>query len=200
MQRKKKLQITAHNLAFVLPYISRELPDYELVDSSITDWHTAILTLDEPIPPHVPNDATVLRCPIVVGTGMTGLPMEMAKRIAGGSYFHIEGNEACTSTIHASDLAVAVRLSIGHSGCWTVSDGSNPTFNQLAESLSFRLNDRRIYTIKPLMAKLLIPRALRKAITTENTVNGTAFAQKFDFKPTPVTEYLRTHDYNDESL
>ncbi len=41
---------------------------------------------------------------------------------------------------------------------------------------------------------------LRRAITDDTTFDGSAFASDFNFKPNSVTEYLRTHVYDDESL
>ena len=48
---------------------------------------------------------TILRCPAIVGTGMTGLPREMVNKIYRGTYMHIKGVEEHLSVIHASDVA-----------------------------------------------------------------------------------------------
>lgn len=200
MEEKKKLKIIAPSHGFVLPYIARELPQYEIVSDGDADECTVIISPDGTIPPEAPTDATVLLCPNIVGTGMTGLPMELAMKIADGTYFHIEGIEAHLSTIHASDVAKAVRLSLGKGGHHKVTDGSDPTYNDFAEALAFRLKNKRIMTLKPLLARFMMSKKLRELISTNRTVDGTAFAEAFDFHPIPVTEYLRTHVYDDESL
>lgn len=200
MEEKKKLKIIAPDHGFILPYIIRELPEYEVVSDGDADECTVIIAPDGTIPAHAPENATILLCPNVVGTGMTGLPMEIATRIAAGSYFHMEGVEARLSTIHASDVAKAVRLSMGKGGRYKVTDCSDPTYNEFAEALAFRLKNKRIMTLKPLLAKILIPKRLRAIISTDYTTDGSEFAELFDFHPVLVTEYLRTHIYDDESL
>ncbi len=200
MEEKKKLKIIAPQHSFVLPYIIRELPEYEIITDGDADEYTVIISPDGTIPDGTPAEATVLLCPNVVGTGMNGLPMELATRIAAGSYFHIEGAEAHLSTIHATDVAKAVRLTLGTGGRHKVTDGADPTFVDFTEALAFRLKNKRIMTLKPILAKFLIPKRIRNIITTNRTVDGSEFAEKFQFHPTPVTEYLRTHIYDEESL
>lgn len=200
MKNKPKIKVTAGQLLFVLPYIERELPDYEIVTDGESDYSVAIFEMNESFEPSLQQSTTILRCPNVVGTGMTGFPMEMAKLIASGSYFNINGNEARMSTVHATDVAVAVRLSLGAPGCWVITDGSNPKYSEFADALAFRIKDRRIFSINSKIARFLLPKSIRKAVVTDSVVDGREFADKFGFTPTPVTYYLRNHDYNDESL
>ena len=92
MDKAKKLYIYAPDGEFLRPYIEREIPDCELVDMPDgADYTCAIIALDTPAPA---DCAMVLRCPYIVGTGMTGMPMEFARRIARGTFCHIKGNEA----------------------------------------------------------------------------------------------------------
>lgn len=200
MEEKKKLKIIAPSHGFVLPYIKRELPQYEIVIEGDADECTVIISPDGTIPADAPNNATVLLCPNVVGTGMTGLPMELATSIAGGTYFHIEGVDTHLSTIHASDVAKAVRLSLGKGGHHKVTDGADPSFHDFAEALAYRLKNKRIMTLKPILAKFLVSKKLKTLTSTDRTIDGSAFAEAFGFHPVPVTEYLRTHVYDDESL
>lgn len=200
MDKKKKLRIIVEQYDFVLPYIIRELPEYDVVTDGECDECTVIIPPDGTIPEGSPDTATVLLCPNVVGTKMNGLPMDIAQRIASGSYFHIVGNDARLSTIHAHDVAKAVRLTFGKGGRHKVTDGNDPTFYDFAEALAFRIKNKRILELKPMLAKFIIPKALRTKVTTDHIVDGSEFAEKFNFYPTPVTEYLRTHVYDDESL
>lgn len=197
-----KLSITASRLSFILPYIKRELPGYDIVEGPAedADFHTAVIEPDETLPASLPATATVLKCPMVVGTRMTGFPMEMARRIADGSHFHIEGSDAHVSTIHASAVAQAVRLSLGVPGQFKVTDGSDPTWRELADALAHRIKDKRILSLKPILARFIMPRALRRRITADELYDGSGFAERFSFHPTPVTEYLSTHNYDDDSL
>lgn len=160
----------------------------------------AIQSLDEQPLADVPTGATVLVCPNVVGTGMNGLPMQLAEAVANGRFFHIIGNEARLSTIHASDVAKAVRASLGDGGRYFVSDGTDPAFDDFADALASRLNDKRILTLKPWQARWLMSKRLRTLTTTDATIDCSIFPSKFDFTPTPVTDYLRTHVYDENSL
>ncbi len=185
-----------HGLDFILPYISRELAAYE-----VTLCHDAPADIEiAPEAPATPSAPTVLVCPAVVGTGMTGLPMELARSVASGRFFHIKGNTARLSVVHASDVARAAALALGSEGVWTVTDGDDPTFDALADALARRINDKRILTVKPLAAFFLMSPALRRTVTTDRLADGSEFAARFSFKATPVTEYLTTHVYDDESL
>lgn len=190
------LRVGCGGRTFVLPYIAREMAEYDVVGADASD---ADIEIAEAMPAGEPAHA-VLVCPNIVGTGMTGLPMELARRVASGSFFHIEGNEARLSVVHATDVARAVRLALGHKGAWTVTDGCDPTFDDLAEALAHRLGDKRILTLKPLWARFLMNGRLRRTVTADCRADGSEFASRFGFSPTPVTEYLTTHVYDDESL
>lgn len=192
------MKIFAPSHSFVLPYIVRELPDEDIMlVENPAEAHIAIMNPSEQAPEGV---ATVLFCPNIVGTGMTGLPMEFARRIARGSFYHLGSNDARLSTIHASDVAKAVRLAFGTPGQFTVTDGNDPTFHDFAEALAWRINHKRILTLNSKWVNWIISPALKKIITTDAVVDGSEFAKRFDFHPIPVTEYLRTHVYDEESL
>lgn len=197
------LAVSARSLDFVLPYIRRQLPGWEVVaeDGSEADARVALLAYDEEMPADISAGTTVLVCLNTIGTGMTGLPMTLAAGVANGRFFHIEGaSPARISTIHASDVAKAVELSLGDGGRYFISDGTDPTVDQLADALAYRLGDKRILTIKPWMAKWLMPASLRRLAAEGSTARCNVFAEKFGFRPTPVTEYLRTHVYDESSL
>ena len=109
-------------------------------------------------------------------------------------------NEARLSTIHAVDVAQAVRLSLGSGVHLAVTDGAEPTFHDFAEALAWRINQKRILTLNSKWVNWIINPRLRRIITTDAVVDGHDFSAGFDFHPTPVTEYLCTHVYDDESL
>lgn len=192
------LKIVTPDSEFVLPYIERELPEASIVDSGA--MHTVFITQDKALLSQKPEGSVGLFCPAIVGTGMTGLPMTLAAAIARGRLYHITGNEACLSTVHAVDVARAVRAVLGAEGNFTVTDGCNPTFHDLAEALAYRIDSRRIYTLKPRWARWVMSKDLRELITHDRVENGEEFAGKFNFRPVSVVEYLKTHNYDDESL
>ena len=193
------LKVFAPGREFVLPYIARELADREVVAvDSLSGCDVAVVNPGDSVPDGL--SVPVLVCPNIVGTGMAGLPMDFARRIARGSFYHLGGNEARLSTVHATDVAKAVRLSLGSSGTFVVTDGADPTYHDFAEALAWRINHKRILSLNSRWVKWLINPQLKKIITTDSVVDGSEFAARFNFRPVPVTEYLRNHVYDDESL
>ncbi len=81
---------------------------------------------------------TILRCPAIVGTGMTGLPREMVNKIYRGTYMHIKGVEEHLSVIHASDVAKAAACCLDSGMTLIATDGEDPTYSSLAEGLQTR--------------------------------------------------------------
>ena len=195
---KRNIKVYSPGREFVLPYICREILDCDIsLCPTASDADVCILNPGDNAPEEC---ECVLYCPNIVGTGMTGVPMEIARRIARGSYYHLGGNEARLSTIHATDVAKAVNIVLDHKGKYVVTDGVDPTFHDFSEAIAWRINHKRILTLNSVWVNWIINPGLRRLITTDCVVDGTLFAEKFDFKPTPVTEYLRTHNYDDESL
>lgn len=192
------LKIVTPDSEFLLPYIERELPEAKLVDSGAI--YTVFITQDKALLAQKPAGSVGLFCPAIVGTGMTGLPMTLARAIARGRLYHIAGNEARLSTVHAVDVARAVRAVLGSEGDFTVTDGCDPTFHDFAEALAHRIDSRRIYTVKPRWSRWIMSRDLLALISHDRLEDGHEFAAKFDFRPVSVVEYLKTHIYDDESL
>lgn len=197
---RKRVLLMAQGREFLVPYLEREMPDCEFVNCGSHDYAVCIISPDESIPADLPAEATVLRCPNIVGTHMTGFPRLLAEAIAEGRYFHLLRNEARLSTIHATDVAQAVRLSLGTPGQYTVTDLDDPTYRDFTDALAHRIKDKRILTIRVPWLKFLLAKSIRKVVTEDKTVSGRDFAEKFNFKPTPVVQYLHTHVYDDESL
>lgn len=195
------LNVFAVGSEFVMPYIRRQMPSVvvrEVRDVALAD--VAVVTPENEARYAFPSKTAVLVCPNIVGTGMTGLPMALARRIARGSYYHLPDNDARLSTIHAADVARAVELAVGSPGRYIVTDGADPTFHDFSEALAFRINHKRILTLSSKWVRWIISPSLRRLITSDAVVDGSAFAMKFNFQPTPVTDYLRTHIYDEESL
>lgn len=192
------MKIYAPGRAFIMPYIRRELPDEEILEVRTPDQaDIAVLSPGDSAPQGV---KTTLFCPNIVGTGMTGLPMDFARRIARGSFYHLDGNSARLSTVHASDVARAVRLARGVEGQFTVTDGDDPTYHDFAEALAWRINQKRILTLSSKWVRWIISPSLRRTITRDSVVDGSDFIGRFGFTPVPVVSYLRNHVYDDESL
>lgn len=143
---------------------------------------------------------TILRCPAIIGTGMTGLPREMVNKIYRGTYMHIKGVEEHLSVIHATDVANAAACCIDSGETLIATDGNDPSYSQLAEALAYRLDHKRIFTISERWARWRYNPALYNLLTNTLTFSSLRLQQQFGFKPTPVCQYLTTHVYDDESL
>lgn len=142
---------------------------------------------------------TVLRCAHLVGTGMTGMPMELARKIDRGTFLHIKGNEQRLSAVHASDVAKAVELTLDSGMTLNVTDGADPTWHDFAEALAWRINQKRIMTISERWARWRYNSRLYYLLTHTLTYSSLRLAE-LGFRPTPVCEYLRTHVYDHNSL
>lgn len=152
--------------------------------------------------------AVILRCADIIGTGMTGWPRELAERIWKGTLMHFAGNEARVSVVHATDVAAATAAlasaETAPQGVFNVTDGDNPTFHDLVDSLAFRMKDKHVSTLSTKgqlwFGRLFYGRRLYRRFTLERTFDCGPLCRIIDYRPTPVTEYLRTHIYDESSL
>lgn len=147
--------------------------------------------------------ATILRCADIIGTGMTGQPRRWAEGIWRGTLLHIKGNNACISVVHATDIAQAVRLTVEKdiSGTFIITDGTTPRFDDVLEAIAFRLANKRISTLSTRgqlwLGRLIYGRRRWHRYTTTRTFDCSAFTAVSGYTPVPVTEYLRTHNYEE---
>ncbi len=149
----------------------------------------------------------ILRCPNVIGTAMTGFPRELAESIFRGTFFHFKGNEARVSAVHAADVAAAIAALAEMptaEGIYNISDGENPTLHDLAEAIAFRMNNKRISTLSTKgqlwFGRLIYGKKRYSTYTTSRTFDCSRLCRTIDYRPTPTTEYLRTHVYDENSL
>lgn len=154
----------------------------------------------------------ILRCANTIGTGMTGWPRNLAEAIYRNLFFHFPDNQAQVSAVHATTIALAVRLLLGNDDkflqsehlVFNITDGVNPTVHDLAEALAFRMNQKRISTLSTwgqrLLAKLFYGKERYHRLTTTLTFSDKRLRELIPLSTESVTEYLRTHDYNEDSL
>lgn len=154
---------------------------------------------------------SILRPALIIGTGMNGNAASMARGIDRGYYFHIKGNTARRSVIHAADVAAAARLIAPVGGTYNLSDGIHPTVHDLAEAIAHRLGDKRILTLprRPLerlarigdrIPLLPISTSRLRQLTVTLTVSNAAIRQAIPYTPRDVVDYLMTHDYDSTTL
>lgn len=142
----------------------------------------------------------VIRCPYIVGTGMTGLVRKIAAGIYKGTFVHIAGNDARISIVHATDVAKAASAAAGTQGTYTLTDGVDPTVHDLSDAFAYRMGDKRIFSIGPKWAKLWYGRTYYTTLTTSHTATDSFCVVYPDFHPVSVVEYLKTHVYDEQSL
>lgn len=153
---------------------------------------------------------SILRPAHIVGTGMDGIPRQIVNGIARGTYFHVEGNEARISIVHALDVARLAKTVASVGGEYRFSDNVNPTVTELAEALSVRVNHKRIPTLSPKWARIAsrfggwfggIDSKLLTILTSDNTIqNPTDLSSITDFEPRNVVNYLSTHKYDENDI
>lgn len=156
---------------------------------------------------HVP---VILRCADIVGTGMTGFPRHLVETIWRGTFFHFPGNEARRSVVHAVDTGRIVRqlvaggLPHGDTLTYNVTDGTDPTIHDFAEALAFRLSNKRISTLstgpQQWIGRRLYGSRKFGLYTTTRTFCSDKIRLELAFRPTDTCEYLRTHQYDENSL
>lgn len=139
---------------------------------------------------------TTLICPAIIGTGMQGLPMSIARGIYRGTYTLIAGNVTRMSVVHALDIADAAAVAAGSHGTFTITDGDDPTINDLSDALAHRISAKRLFSLPVWASKIWLGSKMFGELTTDNVIADTFRLQFPDFSPRKVTHYLRTHDYS----
>lgn len=196
-----RLRLVAGDFDFVRPYVEACIGGVEFTDDEDAPFTAVVCDADDvdAMAGRYPG-AAVLGCRWLIGTGMTGLPRELAARVWRGTFFHIPGSEIPLSAVHAVDMARAVALTLGKPGKYMVTDGCPHTLDELADALAHRLGQKRVLTAPKRLARWLPGWHFRMKCAAVDTIDGSDFAREFDFTPVDVTEYLRTHVYDETSL
>ncbi|MDE6300960.1 MAG: hypothetical protein K2M19_04530 [Muribaculaceae bacterium] len=192
-------------LEFLRPYIIAALSDsYTVTDNPDTHAQTSMAIVRESEADAVDSKVinTLLITPdAVIGTGMNGIGRELAEGIGRGRLYHISGNDAMVSTLHATGAGQAARLAAGRPGRFIVADSQPVMMDSLIEALAIRINNRRVYTLKPRWAWWLMPPYLRRLTTTDSVVTPDFQTHFPEFNPVSACDYLKTHDYTaDDTL
>ena len=197
-------------LDFLSPYFERQFPVPDDADGKLPLPRAAvIITSDASGEPEreftqacdaMQLPVLKLHCPHIVATGMRGLTRDIAERIYKGSYVNIKDNDSRISIIHAIDITLAAALAAGEDAEYTLTDGTDPAITDLADAFSYRMGDKRLFTIKPFWARLWLGKKFYDAMIDHHTAPDTFCAAHPDFQPNIVTQYLRTHVYDESSL
>lgn len=166
----------------------------------------------------------VIRCANIVGTGMTGLPMTLARGIFRGTLRHIADRRAKHSTrinrnpdntprtrhlisvVHATDVALASDLLTRSEAAslsdtvFNLTDNSSTTVDELIDALARRINNKHVPSASPFWARILSGRDAYRAMTSSLTFNCARIIGATGIEPVRVTDYLTTHIYDENSL
>lgn len=157
-----------------------------------------------------------LRLPLVMGTGMQGILAEIAAGILSGTYRHIlpAHAEAHHSVVHAADVAAIIPALVDSDveGVYHLTDGQNPSTQELSEAIAWRVDHKRIYSIPPKWQKFVArvgrllkwdaysPSRLTYLSTPHTFSDARLRAALPSFTTTSVTVYLRTHNYDNDRI
>lgn len=155
---------------------------------------------------------TILRPPMILGTGMKGTLRAMVNGIDHGTYFHIKGNTACRSIVHALDVAKVAKLIAPIGGIYNITDGVNPSVEKLAEALACRIGGKSIFSMPYRLVKFAakigdalggkFPISTEKftKLTTTLTFNSDKLQQTINYTPIDVCDYLHNHNYDENDI
>lgn len=171
-----------------------ELTEVKDCQTLVDEKHFAELCRGSHISP------TVLRCAPVVCTGMHGWPRALAEKIYRGTFIALKDNDARRSVVHAVSLPDAVRAVLGRDEVFNVTDCQDPTVNELAEALAWRMSQKRIFSLKAKWLRFLIGKKRMKEAGLSLTFSCEKLRSSGNYNPVAVTEYLKTHVYDEKSL
>lgn len=143
---------------------------------------------------------SILRPPMILGTGMKGTLRRMVNGLNDGYYFNIKGNTAQRSIVHAKDVAKAAFLISSIGGIYNITDRIDPSVVELANALAHRINGKRVYSLPKWIVKFLLPKHLFEKLTNTLTFNCDKLCDTIDFKPENVVRYLLTHQYDENDI
>lgn len=139
----------------------------------------------------------------VIGTGMTGLMMRLARGVARGTLMKIRDNAARWSVTHAVDVARAAEALCrkGEDDLVVTVSADPVSLSDLVDALGVRIKDKRVGVIAPRWARILYGADYYGLLTSDRIADASEFRAMFpDFIFNDPTQYLTTHVYDNDSL
>lgn len=146
---------------------------------------------------------TILRLPLIVGKNPPGNLGAMIKAIELGYYFNVDGGKAKKSMVLAYDVAKCIPLFAAVGGIYNLTDGTNPSFNQL--SLAISNNEKKYFNLPLFIAlffgkigdllgdKIPINSLKIKKITSDLTFDDSKARELLNWNPESVLQYLKNN-------
>lgn len=142
---------------------------------------------------------TILRLPLLVGKNPPGNLGAMIKAIELGYYFNIDGGKAKKSMVLARDVAKFIPIVAAVGGVYNLTDGTNPSFNQLSYAISGKKSLNLPLSLTKFIGKIGDFLGDRSPITSlkvekiisELTFNDSKARTLLNWDPEPVLNYLK---------
>ena len=147
----------------------------------------------------------ILRLPLIAGENPIGNLGAMKKAIQKGYYVRIKGNQVQKSLVLASDIAHIVAHFEDQSGIYHLTDGYNPTFNEIEQAFEKAMNRKiriniplsflkKMATVGDVLQKIYIKTPLStltlNKLTSSLTFNDDKAKRELGWKPNSVLDYL----------
>ncbi len=97
----------------------------------------------------------ILRLPLIAGKNAPGNLGAMVKGIKNGKYISLGKGNATKSMVLANDIAELIGCINGEAGIYNLSDGYNPSFNELESKISKFYNKKNPVSLPIIVVKLL---------------------------------------------
>ncbi len=148
----------------------------------------------------------ILRLPLIVGHKPPGNLGKIISSIQKGSYVSFNNNSANKSMVLAKDIARLLTKENLEGGIYNLTDGLHPTFNQIEESLSYRVGKKIRLRLPMFFLKIVgntcsliektglslpVNKTLVSKLTSTLTFNDEAAKVNLDWKPNSCLEFLK---------
>lgn len=149
---------------------------------------------------------TILRLPLIIGVNPPGNLGSMIHGIKKGYYFNIAGGNAKKSMVLASDIAKFILNAAEIGGTFNLTDGMDPTFNELSKCISQNLKKSIVPNIPFIIANVLakigdllgnhfpINSCKLSKITSTLTFDDSKARLAFGWNPTPILEGFKLNE------
>jgi nucleoside-diphosphate-sugar epimerase len=98
-------------------------------------------------------NCTILRLPLVIGKNAPGNLKKLINGIKNGIYFNIDKGQAKRSMVLATDVAEYILKASDFDGIFNLTDGYNPSINELSSKIGNELRRPFIYNMPLFIAK-----------------------------------------------
>lgn len=126
----------------------------------------------------------ILRLPLIAGANAPGNLGAMVKAIKSNRYLKIGKASAKKSMVLATDIASLISKIDGPSGCYNLTDGYDPSFEELENRIASHFNKKKPFKVPMLLAKCI-------------AIFGDVVGPKFPINSNKLKKITSTLTFND---